>query len=203
MYVIAVLGIFYSRCGWILLVWKSHVFVLESTAYRDLINNPQLTQMENSNLTVSVAYQDKLSFLRQYYDVSAQRIYPYLTAIADVKKGTVEGIAWDDACVFCGGFGQCQENTYDFNGILQSQSSAGQPTRGCFLEKADCDAVPIDQPNPCDLTLYVVWTGTDKDGKALLSSAYRFSSFPAQEIQDRITRNLPQINNPLSREREL
>lgn len=39
----------------------------------------------------------------------------------------------------------------------------------------------------CDLKLYVVWTGTDADGKALLSSDSRFSMFPPNRIQESVT----------------
>ena len=43
----------------------------------------------------------------------------------------------------------------------------------------------------CDLLLYVVWTGTDSQGKDFRSSAYRFSAFPAQSWLDRLSQNLP------------
>ena len=41
--------------------------------------------------------------------------------------------------------------------------------------------------------LYVVWTGDDKNGKAFQSSAFRFSAFPEQELENRISDSLPDL----------
>ena len=126
-----------------------------------------------------------------YYDTTRDRVYPFLTAIIDVNGGVVRGITWDDACVFCGGT-ECVENTYDYNGTPQNQSSAGQNTRSCFVSTEDCNALLSSNSSStvCDLTLYTVWTGTDANGIALQSQSYRFSAFPAQELSDRITQLL-------------
>ena len=109
----------------------------------------------------------------------------------DVDRGVVKGITWDDACVFCGGT-ECVENTYNYNGVPQNQSSAGQNTRSCFVSTEDCNALLSTNSSStvCDLTLYTVWTGTDSNGIALQSQAYRFSAFPAQQLSDRITQLL-------------
>lgn len=150
----------------------------------------QGTIWQGNDIALGVASQDKLSFLRTYYNRTEGKVYPFLTAIIDVSSGVVQGITWDDACVFCGG-GQCEEITYNYNGVQQTQSSSGQPTAGCFYPDSQCNQFVANKDTTCDLTLYVVWTGTDVNGKAFLSSAYRFSAFPAQQIKDRITRNLP------------
>jgi hypothetical protein len=123
--------------------------------------------------------------------MAKDRVYPFLTAIMDVKNGVIQGITWDDACVFCGGT-ECVENTYNYNGIPQNQSSAGQETRSCFISTEDCNALLSTNSSStvCDITLYTVWTGTDANGIALQSQAYRFSAFPAQELSDRITQLL-------------
>ena len=120
-----------------------------------------------------------------------------MTAIIDVQKGVVKGITWDDACLWCGN-DKCEENTYDFNGKLGTQKEYGQPTKGCYIEQAACSAAStaanLGKAKPvCDISVYVVWTGDDADGKALQSSAFRFSAFPEQEIKNRITDNLPDI----------
>ena len=109
----------------------------------------------------------------------------------DVKRGVVQGITWDNACVFCGGT-ECVENTYNFNGEPQNQSSAEQPTRSCFISTEDCNALLSTNSSStvCDITIYTVWTGTDRNGIALQSQAYRFSAFPPQELSDRITQLL-------------
>lgn len=148
---------------------------------------------EGKNVTVGAASQTALSFLRVYHDVTNKRIFPFLTAIMSVDKGIVTSVIWDDACVFCGGLGECVENTYNFDGVPQNSSSAEQVTQSCFLTTKDCDELLTGDPasTSCDITLYTVWTGTDADGKALQSQAYRFSAFPAQQLTDRITQLLP------------
>lgn len=90
------------------------------------------------------------------------------------------GIAWDDACVFCAD-DRCKENTFHFNGTV---ARLNEPTRGCYLTKAQCDKIHQKGGNDCDLSIYVVWTGTDANGKFLTSSNNRFSAFQPKQIQD-------------------
>ena len=149
------------------------------------------TDWRNRNITVGVATQQQISFLRQYYQITNSGeglVYPHLTAIVDVDNGNVRGVTWDDACVFCGG-NECQNVVYNYDGILQTQGTAGQPVGGCPQTEAEC----LEDPNSCDLLLYVVWSGTDSDGNSFQSAASRFSMFPAQDIKDRFTRNIPNI----------
>lgn len=162
--------------------------VLHITAYSDLTSEQRNPDFASNTLTVGVGVQESLSFLRIWKN--DEKIYPHLTAIIDVRDGVVLGITWDDACIFCGGF-QCDQITYDFNGNIQDRDSAGQPTGGCGITFSDCNSKHQDDGTDCDIVFYVVWTGTDVDGKALLSSANRFSAFPAQELSDRFTQNLP------------
>lgn len=165
---------------------KVHLLTLYDTAYSDLVANATGTIWEGKYLTVGAASQSALSFLRVYSDVTAKKIYPYLTAIISVKRGVVQGITWDEACMFCSP-SECEEITYDFNGDLQT---LGQPTTGCFVPYQDC------KQTICDLTLYVVWTGTDSNNRAFQSSASRFSAFPSQDWKDRVLNNLPDIPIP-------
>lgn len=136
-------------------------------------------------------YNCSISFQRRYSD-GFGKIYPHLTAIIDVQKGRVKGITWDDACLFCGK-SQCAENTFDFHGRIGSQEEFQQPTKGCFIEQETCTEYADGGRSDCDLTLYVVWTGTDSKGLALQSSSYRFSMFPVQELADRFSQNLPDV----------
>lgn len=115
-----------------------------------------------------------------------------MTAIIDVQKGVVKGITWDDACLFCSK-NRCEEDTYDFNGNMGNQELFKQPTKGCFIETAECVEYLSEEQPRCDITLYVVWTGDDVDGKALQSSAFRFSAFPAQELQNRVGSYIPDL----------
>lgn len=130
-----------------------------------------------------------LSFQKWYYNGNS-RVFPYLTAIVDVQDGVVVGIAWDDASIFCGKK-QAEPNTFDYAGFVGSESDFSQPVEGCFLPKDACDEALKDGETTCDLTLHVVWTGTDSKGRSFLSSSYRYSAFPPQELLDRVGQNLP------------
>lgn len=92
----------------------------------------------------------------------------------------MKGIAWDDACVFCSE-ANCKPNTYNFAGELQELK---ENTGGCYWTKKECDTIKANNGTECDLNLYVVWTGTDKDGKLLTSSNMRFSLFNPKQIRD-------------------
>jgi len=174
------------------------------SSYQDLINQNALPALSNgaNNVTIHVSSQKILSFQRIFYtpNSGAGRVYPYLTAIIDVQKGVVKGITWDDSCLFCSDE-KCLENTYDYNGNLGTQKEYGQPTKGCYVDQKPCDAAMVasagnkDAKPICDVSVYFVWTGDDADGKALQSSAFRFSAFPEQEIKNRITDNLPDIGS--------
>ena len=111
----------------------------------------------------------------------------------DVSNGVVQGIAWDNACVFCSS-DECIENTYNFNG--EPAYLAGQ-SNSCSLSKATCNSLKSSNgTTSCDIALYVVWTGTDDQGNVFQSSGNRFSSFPPARIQDRINALIPDVNIP-------
>lgn len=140
----------------------------------------------NRNITVGVASQQHTSFLRLYHEFTAagaSRIFPHLTVNIDVEKGRVRGVTWDDACLFCGGF-ECVPITYNYAGVIQNETTAGQPVGGCHITTEEC----LTKPAVCDLLLYVVWSGTDSKGIAFQSAASRFSMFPAQDLRNRLTR---------------
>jgi hypothetical protein len=133
-----------------------------------------------------------LSFQKRFYD-GFEKVFPYLTAIINVEQGIVTGITWDNACLFCAA-SDCEPNTFDFAGNLATESEALQPVGGCSVPTEDCNKLVTpgdEEPDGCDLLLYVVWTGTDSQGRDFRSSAYRFSAFPAQSWTDRISQILP------------
>ena len=147
----------------------------------------------------------RISYQRKYYD-GFSKVYPFLTAILDVKNGVVDGIAWDDGCLFCRKI-QCLENTFDFTGLKGNEEEFRQKTKGCYITSDLC--VPENEDgtgkNICDLQLYVVWTGTDSNGLALQSSNFRFSAFPVQELTDRFSQfvpDVPEVNIPFTGEDE-
>jgi hypothetical protein len=124
-----------------------------------------------------------------FYDVEEARLFPFLTAIIDVKGGVVQGVAWDDASIFCGKK-QVRPNTLDFAGAFVDQKTFKQPADGCYYTKEEC----LAKAGGCDLLLHVVWTGTDSSDQSFLSSAYRYSAFPPQEWSDRLTGLLPDVD---------
>jgi len=134
-----------------------------------------------SNVTVFASSGQSLSFVRKYYDEGVG-VFPYLTAIVDVQDGVVKGIAWDDASIFCGQ-DRSDENTFDFSG---QEAKPKEPTKGCFLTRDECETLHAAGSSECDLTLYVVWTGTDSKGMYFKSSSRRFSAFSPKQIKDQL-----------------
>ena len=119
-----------------------------------------------------------------------------------MRKGVVNGIAWDDGCLFCSKT-QCLENTFDFAGFKGNEKEFRQKTQGCYITSELCTPENEDGTgkNICDLQLYIVWTGTDSNGLALQSSNYRFSAFPVQELEDRFSQfvpDVPEVNIPFT-----
>mmetsp|Transcript_7392 Transcript_7392/g.21514 ORF Transcript_7392/g.21514 Transcript_7392/m.21514 type:complete len:316 (+) Transcript_7392:289-1236(+) len=151
-------------------------------------NNNPLGEIFTGNITVHAESQTALSFQKQYYDGN-DKVFPYLTAIISVDEGAVTGIIWDDACVFCGP-NECLDNTYGYNGNLATKEDAKQSVGACYSTVAACRASTKGATSKCDLELYVVWTGTDANGKDFTSSANRFSAFPAQSWGDRVRLNI-------------
>jgi hypothetical protein len=169
---------------------------LSASAYKDLITSRVSTSgnvWSGKDITVGAASVASVSFLKLYYSAELKRIYPYMMAIIDVKKGVVQGITWDDACVFCGG-DECDDILYNYNGTKPER--AGQPRGGCFISQQACDEALVaspDQRSICDIVLHVVWAGTDKNGLAFQSSANRFSNFNTQKLQDRLADSLASV----------
>lgn len=144
----------------------------------DLVARPRSdSPFGSKTITTGVASQEQFSFLRRYCDFELGRIYPHLTAIIEVEAGIVVGITWDDACVDCAS-DQCEENTVDFNGleITQHSSASGQLfTKGCYITQEVCNTIVAQyweySRTGCDLTVNVVWTGTDSSGKTFQLAA--------------------------------
>jgi hypothetical protein len=113
----------------------------------------------------------------------------------DVKKGIVQGIAWDDACVFCTK-NRCLENMYNFDGqVANSESGIRSPNKGCYFTEEECNKIAANGGVDCDVTIYVVWTGTDAKGRSFQSSGKRFSAFPPGRLKDRLLNQLPDFSS--------
>jgi len=146
---------------------------VQSTAGNSALFQPFVSLHVESNTT--------LSFIRRWYDQDQGRIFPYLTAVVNVREGIVQGIAWDDACLFCSPSStRCMENTYNFNGTEATNIS--EPTKGCWVTKEECDKAHAAGEQVCDIKVYAVWSGTDSNGVAFTSFGYRFSAFPTDQV---------------------
>jgi hypothetical protein len=169
-------------------------------SYNELVVDGILSSIAPTNITVFSASGQGLTFLRQYFDITNGWIFPHLTAIIDVQKGVVTGIAWDNACVFCDSK-TCMENTFDFAGVDASERTPPlkEPTKGCYKTIPQCNEdiknnkESGETSTECDLTLHVVWTGTDVDGNVMSSSSSRFSAFPPNRIQERAESLIPAV----------
>mmetsp|Transcript_14491 Transcript_14491/g.21367 ORF Transcript_14491/g.21367 Transcript_14491/m.21367 type:complete len:245 (-) Transcript_14491:396-1130(-) len=167
-------GLNYTRWYWTPTADQFSKFQLPGS-YKSLV------QDENKfkpHVSVHVSSQQTLSFIRRFYDEELGRIYPHLMAIVTVNEGVVTGIAWDDACIFCGGK-VCAENSYNFSGNLVFNNK--EPSKGCYVPKNQCDERGTEDKT-CDLQIYVVWTGTDANGNVLTSANSRFSAFPSNQL---------------------
>jgi len=163
-------------------------------SFDQLIQSPTsaLATTFPNNISVHTESQSALSFQKLYYN-GIDRVFPFLTAIISVNEGVVTGITWDNACVFCSP-DECIDNTYGYDGVLATSEEAQQKVGACSVPIEQCR---LSESAECDLMLYVVWTGTDSNGKDFMSSASRFSAFPKQSWGDMISLGLPGwMSNP-------
>ncbi|KAG6592452.1 RxLR-like protein [Phytophthora cinnamomi] len=135
-----------------------------------------------------------------YSSASTGRISPYMTAIISVKKGVVQGVSWDEGCYFCKS-AMCDYNLYSkpvetATGRLSGQGktcySAVESCAGYSTNTSDASVSVGDSSSAnststnttaqCDLTIYVGWTGTDKNGDYLGSASLRMSQFSKYSI---------------------
>uniref|UniRef100_H3GV88 Uncharacterized protein n=2 Tax=Phytophthora ramorum TaxID=164328 RepID=H3GV88_PHYRM len=133
-----------------------------------------------------------------YSSASTGRISPYMTAIISVKKGAVQGVSWDEGCYFCTAE-MCDYNLYSkpeesATGRLSGQGkTCYTPADSCLASSnstvdvgdsssAGSNATSANTTAQCDLTIYVGWTGTDKNGDYLGSASLRMSQFSKYSI---------------------
>ena len=134
-----------------------------------------------SSPAVHVQSLSGVSFIRKYRGPNRNDdhvTYPYMTAIIDVDMGDIQSISWDKGCTFCSGF-ECVENAFTFSGIVSSSDHAA---RSCEVQDSKCINGAGEVAEHCPLQLYVVWTGTDADGRYLTSSEMRFSNYNSHSL---------------------
>ncbi|CAM9118509.1 unnamed protein product [Pylaiella littoralis] len=149
-------------------------------------NNSAVTQQDpilttfGTEVGVHVESMGKYSFQRAFRLHEERKTFPIHTAIINVEQGEVTGISWDDGCHFCGS-DQCQENAYDFNGeLIQGDGSS----EDCFWPDSSCvmDGNDGKVSSLCQLTVYVVWSGTDANGNYFTSFSKRLSMYAGETV---------------------
>ncbi|OWZ09069.1 hypothetical protein PHMEG_00018293 [Phytophthora megakarya] len=141
-----------------------------------------------------------------YSSASTKRISPYMTAIISVKKGVVQGVSWDEGCYFCSAE-MCDYNLYSKPEESATGRLSGQG-KTCYTSVGSCsgystnssdasidvgDSRDVDvgsnatssstnTTSQCDITIYVGWTGTDRNGEYLGSASLRMSQFAKYSI---------------------
>ncbi|KAK1928387.1 hypothetical protein P3T76_016145 [Phytophthora citrophthora] len=135
-----------------------------------------------------------------YSSALTERISPYFTAIVSVKKGVVQGVSWDDGCYFCNAE-MCDYNLFSKPQETSMARLSGQG-KTCFTPVDSCignssaasvnvgdsssagsnSTTSTNTTAQCDITIYVGWTGTDKNGDYLGSASLRMSQFSKYSI---------------------
>jgi len=172
-------GMPYRRFTFTPLADEANYFVIDNSYY-DLVE-----QSNFPDATVHVESQKEISFMRRYYNATMDQIFPFLTAIINVDEGDVIGITWDEACIFCKENqdpDRCVENTYSFDGTHPTGDEFPTPSKGCWLNKEECDTTTTSTgkdeklESVCTLGIHFVWTGTDENNVPLTSYGTRRSA---------------------------
>ncbi|RLN66422.1 hypothetical protein BBJ28_00016532 [Nothophytophthora sp. Chile5] len=144
-----------------------------------------------------------------YSSAITGRFSPYMTAIISVKKGVVQGVSWDDGCFFCDAE-MCDYNLYSKPEETSAARLAGEG-KTCYSLEESCDGYDSSTATAgsatnssssdsgvdvgsttnssstnttvsCDITVYVGWTGTDRNGDYLGSASLRVSQFTKYSV---------------------
>mmetsp|Transcript_1163 Transcript_1163/g.1640 ORF Transcript_1163/g.1640 Transcript_1163/m.1640 type:complete len:240 (+) Transcript_1163:63-782(+) len=135
----------------------------------------------SDEIAFSIGYQDSFSFQKNFRRSSLT--FPLFQIIFIMNKGEVEGVVWDDGCLYCSS-SSCAENTYDFAGNLYTTDNNGG--KDCFIQDAECVDDSGGVSELCQLTIYVGWSGTDKHGRNLRSAEKRLSQFRSYSLSSYI-----------------
>lgn len=139
---------------------------------------------------------------KAYSSASKGRISPYMTAIISVKKGVVQGVSWDEGCYFCTA-DMCDYNLFSKPEETATARLSGQG-KTCYTQVDSCSVANSSSTSTdvgdgsvassnatvgvyntsaqCDITIYVGWTGTDKNGEYLGSALLRMSQFSKYSV---------------------
>lgn len=158
--------------------WSSQYYATDS-----LIQRLDISSNSSDALTISLGSQGVVSYQKIYRTMNTGGrgiTYPLLMAIIFVDSGNVVSVLWDDTCNWCSS-DHCSHNTMDYAGV-NAPSFGGN----CWLEDHRCYVSGTSGNTTvnalCDLRVYVVWTGTDSEGKYLSSAAGRFSRIDPTQL---------------------
>ena len=117
----------------------------------------------------------------------SNHFFTYLTAVINVEKGVVKSISWDDGCLTCFASGCGQNSVITTEGRLHLISESDTRYRAyrgnnCFQVSTDC----AEGKKNCDLTIFLVWEGSDKKGRVFHSSNLRLSRFQSGSLESAI-----------------
>lgn len=164
--------------------WTSSNYSEDTT-----LQSLQIADSSGKGMGVSLSSMGVLSTMKlfRYNDGSRGVTFPLPMGIITVTLGRVTRIDWDNNCKWCGGStsSNCRQNTYDYSGNLLStygKSCMVDDSTGCLAKTTipgiNETSTTINVPSQlCELTVYVVWTGTDADGEFFTSATSRFSRF--------------------------
>jgi len=133
------------------------------------------------SVSFGVQSYDYTTLNRLYFNNSTQQVFPNpVTVIIDVDDGTVTSTTFDDSCIYCEA-DRCVPNTNTFGGRSVSGDIYSD---SCYLTVSECDELVKSDSTACDLSIFIVWTGFDKNGKLLDSVNSRFAAFSSTTIRE-------------------
>lgn len=164
--------------------------------FDNLMKKLSLTNMSDPGvgLGLSIKSSGVLSYQRAYRQIvgsgdSARGItFPLQMVIINVDVGEVKSVVWDDTCNWCS-HSSCAQNTYDY----EPTAVITKEGKNCFVDDTQCLYEDINNTTNkeltvtrdlCTINVYIVWTGTDKDGNNLMSGAERFSLIKKWQMEN-------------------
>jgi len=129
--------------------------------------------LNSTSIGLSLQSEGKRSYQRRWRDLhrGSPSTFPVLYAQVVLDRGEVAAVAWDAGCFDCEEEdAACTANEFEYDG-----SMAKDAAEQCSVADDKCAKGEAQVSELCRLAVYVSWTGTDKDGRNLLSQQNRLS----------------------------
>ena len=129
--------------------------------------------LNGTSIGLSLQSEGKRSYQRRWRDLhrGSPSTFPVLYAQVVLDRGEVTAVAWDSGCFDCEEEdAACTANEFEYDG-----SMAKDAAEQCSVADDKCGKGEGQVSELCRLAVYVSWTGTDKDGRNLLSQQNRLS----------------------------